>query len=256
MITSEVRIAEFQDTQFRAMNTDIDLVAVGPRPIVDEGFQRATDFIHSNEARFTRFAETSELSGLNRAAGTWFSASPELFEVVWQARHYYDQTHGLFDPAILEALEQAGYDRSMDQIRAAGPQPACTSPKMQYHDFRQVQFDRIHHRIKLPATIRLDLGGIAKGWIAEGAAQVLASFSSACAVNAGGDIFMIGLPAGASAWTIELADPRDPQRVLATLHIPPGALATSTTTRRRWLQGGQTRHHLIDPRSGSPADTP
>ncbi|MBI3943568.1 MAG: FAD:protein FMN transferase [Chloroflexi bacterium] len=247
--------AEFQTTRFRAMNTDIELVAAGPSTSIDIGFRQATDFIHRNEARLTRFSETSELSALNRSAGAWFHTSPELFEVIWQARRYYDETHGLFDPAILPALEQAGYDRSMDEIRAAGPQPAQPAQKLPYQDFRQVQFDRTRRRIRLPDTLRLDLGGIAKGWIAEGAAQVLAAYSAACAVSAGGDIVMIGLPQGASVWTIDLEDPRNPELVLTTLHSPPGAVATSTTTRRHWLQGGQKRHHLIDPRTGAPAAT-
>ncbi len=103
--------------------------------------------------------------------------------------------------------------------------------------------------------MQIDLGGIAKGWIAEKAASVLIQACQACAVNAGGDMFMIGLPAGLTTWEVGLEDPLDPARDLAVLEITPGALATSTITKRRWVRGGLCLHHLIDPRTGTSADT-
>jgi thiamine biosynthesis lipoprotein len=54
---------------------------------------------------------------------------------------------------------------------------------------------------------------------------------------------------------VSLEDPRDEQQVLAVLNIPPGALATTSITRRRWRQGGQARHHVIDPRTGQPVES-
>ena len=97
--------------EFRAMNTVILLAAEGPEEQVQNGFLQAQAFIQAGERRFTRFSEDSELSELNRSAGTWFSASPELYEVVSKAARLHRQTGGLFDPAILDALEQAGVDQ-------------------------------------------------------------------------------------------------------------------------------------------------
>jgi thiamine biosynthesis lipoprotein len=103
--------------------------------------------------------------------------------------------------------------------------------------------------------MRIDLGGIAKGWIAEHAARIVAVYAAACAVNAGGDMFSIGLAAGEKNWRVALEDPRDPAATLGILQVGPGAVATSSTMRRRWEQGGQVRHHLIDPRTGAPAES-
>ncbi len=66
---------------------------------------------------------------------------------------------------------------------------------------------------------------------------------------------MIGCPADEEAWRIALEDPRDPEQTLAVLQVGPGAVATSSITRRRWEQGDTVRHHLIDPRRGAPAET-
>jgi thiamine biosynthesis lipoprotein len=102
--------------------------------------------------------------------------------------------------------------------------------------------------------VQVDFGGIAKGWISTRAVHLLKTYSPVCAVSAGGDMVLWGYPAGESAWPIALEDPRNPEETLALLRIPPGALATSTTTRRRWLQAGRERNHIIDPRSGLPVE--
>ncbi len=241
--------------EFRAMNTNILLAAEGSEERVEDGFAQAQSFIQAAEQRFTRFSDDSELAELNRSAGVWFSASPEMFEVVSLAVRLHRQTGGLFDPAILDALEQVGYDRSMEEIRAYGASAAPVLFRTRSHSIREVLLDEARRQIFVPEGLRLDLGGIAKGWIAEKAARILADYASACAVDAGGDAFMIGLPAGEPAWRLTLEDPADETRALAVLKLPPGGAATSAVTKRRWLQDGEPRHHLIDPRTRLPAET-
>ncbi|MCL5999667.1 MAG: FAD:protein FMN transferase [Chloroflexi bacterium] len=239
------------------MNTDILLMAKGDSVSLAEGFRAARTYIAICEKRFTRFSEQSELSQLNRASGGWFLASQDLFDVVRQARRYMDQTCGLFDPSILVALRNAGYDRSMDEMRTdgAGMDSALTAGSWSLAGFDAVQFIPLICGIHLPEGVQIDLGGIAKGWIVERVAHLLASYAQACAVNAGGDMFLLGQPDDEETWPISLEDPRDPAQVLAVLRVRQGALATSSITKRRWVQGKRVQHHIIDPRSGEPADT-
>ena len=246
--------------QFRAMNSDIILAAEGSQDSLTLGFKLARDFINASEVRFTRFTDFSELSCLNRTAGAWFQASPELFQVVQMACEYAAETEGLFDPTMLAALEAAGYDKSMDDIRADGVSSHGVPPQSRSiystrSAFRAIQLDEPTHSIRLPLNTRIDLGGIAKGWIAEQAALILSEYATACAVSAGGDMFLVGLPADEPSWSIGLEDPRAPDRDLTTLHIGPGAVATSSIAKRRWQQGRRTQHHIIDPRTGLPAET-
>jgi len=256
--------------QFRAMNSDIVLAAEGSADELTLGFKLTRDFIAASEARFTRFTDTSELARLNRSAGAWFQASSELFDVVRLACEFAAETDGLFDPTMLEALEAAGYDKSMDDIRAhalsdsppgsRGRPGEGVSPQPRSIDhtrsaFRAIQLDEPTQSIHLPLNARIDLGGIAKGWIAEQAALLLSEYAEACAVSAGGDIFIVGLPAEEASWPIGLEDPRDADRDLTTLHVGPGAVATSSITKRRWQQGRRQQHHIIDPRTGLPTET-
>ncbi len=243
--------------RFRAMNTDITLAAQGNSFHVSQGFEKAQQYIEASERRFTRFSEDSELSQLNRAAGTWFHASADMTFVVSLAQQYVEQTNGLFDPSILPDLERVGYDRSMDLIRAeeALLPAARFAPSPHLLPLQGLLVNPDENLIYMPHGVRIDLGGIAKGWIAEQAALILADYSLACLVDAGGDMFMVGQPEGEESWQIELEDPRNADLSLTRLNVPPGAVTTSSVAKRKWKQGETSRHHLIDPRTGEPAET-
>jgi FAD:protein FMN transferase len=242
--------------QFRAMNSEIVLMAEGYPLSINEGFDEAEAFIQASERRFTRFSESSELARLNRSAGNWFQASPNLFELVNESLRYFHKTGGLFDPSILTDLKRAGYDRTLDEVQRFGadPQPVDRSTGSSF-PFDMVQLDASSTSILLPADMQIDLGGIAKGWIAEHAALLLSQCATACAVSAGGDMFLIGYPEGADHWEVGLEDPRDPTQDITILHVQEGAVATSSVAKRVWKQGAVSRHHLIDPRSHEPVET-
>jgi thiamine biosynthesis lipoprotein len=117
---------------------------------------------------------------------------------------------------------------------------------------------RADHRLRtvsLPEGAAIDVGGIAKGMAVDASIDLLANRGVAsAAVDAGGDLAVLGLPGDRPAWTIEIETPDDgldrPVVALST-----GALATSSVGRRRWLVDGRVRHHLVDPRDGLPAHT-
>lgn len=248
-------VHDMQYDEFRAMNSDIVLAASGSDlALIKNGFLLTREFINRSEQRFTRFSEESELAQLNRSAGIWFQASAEMFQVIQDAHRLAIETNGLFNPAILPALKEARYDRSMDEIKNSPDrmEPAQVVEKL---DFRQVQLDLATKSILLPHGMQVDLGGIAKGWIAEQAAQQLSKASEACAVSAGGDMVLIKLPQGETDWEIGLENPLEPDKDLAVLHVLPGAVATSSIAKRQWKHNGQLQHHLIDPRSGKPVVT-
>ena len=240
---------------FRAMNTDISFAAEGTPARLAPGFEKAKQFIDESERRFTRFSDDSELSQLNRSAGTWFRVSPDMLEVILLAEHYVEQTQGLFDPSILPDLKRIGYDRTMDLIRAEGVFSLPTPTPRQRTPFDGIVIRPKESLVSLPPGMMLDLGGIAKGWIAEQAASILTEYSPTCGVSAGGDMYLIGLPKNMDSWPVSLDDPRNPGETLSMLNIPPGAVATSSITKRAWKQGEKQRHHLIDPRTGEPAET-
>jgi thiamine biosynthesis lipoprotein len=245
-----------QTLEFRAMNSAVLLAAEDAGQMgADLGpdLQAARLLIEQSEERFSRFLPASELSRLNDSAGEWHDVSQDLLDLLKLSRDFMEETGGLFDPSILTDLKRAGYDRSMDEIRkdgfvsSGGPRPNSRP------DFRQVEIDFDRRRVRLPAGMEIDLGGIAKGWIVERAAMLLSSQTSACAVSAGGDIVCVGFPVDGANWRVSIEDPLDSAQSVAEVQMGPGAIVTSSVAKRSWKQAGVPRHHLIDPRTGEPA---
>jgi thiamine biosynthesis lipoprotein len=243
-----------QTLEFRAMNTSVLMAAEGDEQAIS-GLQAARAFIEVSEKRFSRFLPESELSQLNGFGGKWYSVSEDLMELLTLSLRYFDETGGLFNPAILPDLKRAGYDKSMDSILTQGPGDGYNRMHIPQTSLRDIDFDITNGRVRLPKTMEIDLGGMAKGWIVEKASNLLRSYSSTCAVSAGGDIVFVGNPLSGSKWEVELEDPRNPDQTTAVLFVGQCAVVTSSITKRTWSQNGQIRHHLIDPRTGEPAKT-
>lgn len=236
---------------FRAMGTQIDLwLWCDSEARAQEAFRSTERFFARTEARLSRFRASSELSRLNRSAGTPFAASPRLYEMVALALEWRAHTDGIFDPAILPALEVAGYDRSFDRLPSERATDANTRPAKRAYGEIELGPDR---RITLPAGTAIDLGGIAKGWSAQQAAYQLGMVGPAM-VDAGGDIACAGTPPSGS-WVVGVADPLADERDMASLSLNHRVVATSSRMKRRWTLGGRRAHHLIDPRTGKPAVT-
>jgi thiamine biosynthesis lipoprotein len=167
------------------------------------------------------------------------------------------QTSGLYNPGILPALEAAGYDRSFERLARPEDRPASASsepvarveaplPPPPY------ELDVERRAVRLAPGVRLDLGGIGKGLAVDVAATELAD-QPGFLIDAGGDIRVGGESPDGGPWGIAVQDPLDLDRDLAVLAVASGAVATSSVGRRRWLQRGEVRHHLIDPRTGRSA---
>jgi thiamine biosynthesis lipoprotein len=204
------------------------------------------------ERSCTRFDESSDLMRANADPARSHEVSPECAAIVGAAHEAYRATGGLFDPRILDRLLAAGYDRTFAEVATAGavaPLPLGDSP-LRSRWQPTIKADKT--AVTLGPT-PIDLGGIGKGWTVDAAATMLASELTAFLVNAGGDLSVAGDGPDGDGWTVAIEEPRDATRTLAVLQIHTGSCATSSTGRRRWIQGAEERHHLIDPRTGSPA---
>lgn len=209
----------------------------------------------------TRFDPHSELSLLNGHVGEWVAVSETLMAGLEAALSAAGLSDGLVDPTLLRGLERTGYARSraggtppdsipLARALALAPPraPAGPDPDAQW---RRIQVDRRRCAVRLPLGVRLDLGGSAKGMAADMAARML-SGSLAFAVDAGGDIRLGGLQGAVR--TVEVAHPFD-GRIVHSVSLAAGAVATSGLSSRVWRTDGGVAHHLIDPLRGTPAWT-
>jgi thiamine biosynthesis lipoprotein len=207
----------------------------------------------------TRFDPASELSQLNQSAGNWYAVSELLYTVVEHSVAAAEATNGLFHPATLPALEAVGYDRDYDAIAQREIGTRVAPPPL--IDWREIALDPVRRRIRLPVGARLDLGGIVKGWAADVALERFFAGLENVLINASGDMRARGGAKPDEPWAVAIGDPRvsgggeddtAPPHV-AVVTLGQGGTATSGATQRWWYAGGVARHHLIDPRTGAPA---
>jgi thiamine biosynthesis lipoprotein len=230
--------------EFRAMGTDVELL-LNPAVDADEAEQAldaAAREIAAIEKLASRFDRESELSRLN-VAGT-MEVSPDLMRLVTLALQMRDATAGRFDPTLHAAIVAAGYDRTLDDIPADGPAAGVPQP-----GGGDVDANPQTGVIALGMGVALDLGGIAKGWAADRAADLL-GMAGSCLVSMGGDIAVRGSLDG-EPWPIEVQHGEG----TAVIGLTRGGMATSGTDRRRWRRDGKDMHHVIDPATGRPSDT-
>jgi thiamine biosynthesis lipoprotein len=219
----------------------------------------AASLLEELESRWSRFRLGSDVDRLNRAAGAPCTVHPDTIDLIERARAAWRATGGLYDPTVYDALVDAGYDRSFDLIEAAddrAPPPADPRPTSPTPGAGGLEIDHRASTVRLPLGVHLDLGGIGKGRAADLVADALVTAGSEhVLVNLGGDLRVVGGHPDGGPWGIGVEDPLDAARTVVTLALDDGAVATSTTARRRWTQGGRARHHLIDPRTGEPVAT-
>lgn len=213
-----------------ALGGECELYGVG---VADDDLDRAEAWVHRMHDRLTRFTDSSELSRFNASAGRWVALSDELGALLRESLRAYEISGGLVHVATLAGLLAAGYTRDF----SLGATPTSQTPPLP-RPLPEILEVRGHTALlRLGATI--DLGGIAKGWLADRLAEQL---GENCLVNLCGDLYARGPGETQEGWPVGFGD--------TTVLLTDKGAATSGTTKRMW---GPGLHHLIDPRTMRPA---
>lgn len=213
---------------FTALGGECELFGIGVGP---DRVAEGEAWIREMHDRFTRFEPGSELSRFNASAGRWVDVTAELEALLRESLRAFDISDGLVHVGVLPALLAAGYTRDF----AAGPTtphaPPRIAPLPEMLELRP-------GAARLASETAVDLGGIAKGWMADRLAERLGENTL---VNLCGDLFARGGGETGEGWPVGFGD--------RTVLLKDMGAATSGTAKRAWPGG----HHLIDPRTGLPA---
>ncbi|MBD8607625.1 FAD:protein FMN transferase [Aeromicrobium sp. CFBP 8757] len=198
-----------------------------------------------------RFTATSDVSRVNRAAGRLVPVRRRTMELLDVALAAAEESGGAVDPTIGAHLLRAGY---ADDITAVRDLLVMTDDEpLPRADWTSVRTDRTLSLVGLPTDVSLDLGATAKAWTADVAARRVArSLDTAVLVEIGGDVAIAG--SRSRPWQVQVSErsgePGQP------VGLERGGLATSSTISRRWRTPSGAAHHVIDPRTGRPAEGP
>ena len=210
--------------------------AMGCEVVVGGGTSREHRAIErlfsERELIFSRFIPESQLNRVNASAGRLQTVSPLFAETLRIALHAADETEGLVHPTLGAALEAAGYTCDSASLASDPAPPARPRPSSPVFALGRV--------VGLAPGVRLDLNGVVKSLATDDALALLPGEGY---VAAGGDV--------AARGELTVALPGE-----GSVELRRGALATSGSVKRRWLRGGRVQHHLIDPRTGAPSESP
>ena len=237
---------------FPALGTTAEITTVDPLALAD-----AIDVLERELAAIdracSRFREDAEIVRLGCRGGRWTAVSPLLRDAIAAALHAAQATDGAVDPTVGASMRALGWDADF-RVVVSRREPARIE-LVPAAGWRRVELDREASRVRVPAVVEIDLGATAKALAADrAAATAWRATGSSVLVNLGGDVAVAG-PAPAGGWPILVTDDHRAPSVAhgQTVSIAAGGLATSSTTVRRWRTTGGVAHHVLDPRTGSPA---
>lgn len=235
---------------FRFNTTNIISAETDNEDILDE----AVEWCDRYELLFSRVDPASELFRLNSAEGRPAAVDAELAAFIETALSYCREVDGLFDVTMGSATQLWNFKDCMiparDDVAAA----------LRHVDYRGVIVNDAVVTLRDPLAC-VDLGGIAKGYIADGILALLRERGvSHALVNLGGNVAVAGGKPDGSTWSIGIRKPLPSHELplldsFATLAVRDGSVVTSGIYERAFEQDGTLFHHILDPRTGFPART-
>lgn len=243
---------------WRALGTNVHLLVHGGDA---DGARDALEmFLAEFDVACSRFRSDSELVGVNAAGGRQVRVSPLLARAVATALDAARRTGGVVDPTVGRAMRVIGYEDDFSLVAAGAARPNPVLRLAPVPGWQAVSVDVRSRALRVPPGVELDLGSTGKALAADLGAEAALAFApeGGVLVSLGGDMVVAGRPPDGGWRVLVSEDSETPAdsggEVVAIEH---GALATSSTTVRRWRTSeGAEMHHIVDPRTGLPAAGP
>ena len=230
------------------MDTLIEITAYGPE--APTAIQDAFAQFERLHAMANVYDPSSQVAKVNEAAGVQpVTVDSDLIVMVERSRELSDMLGGTFDISVGPLTELWGVGKKGDYV----PTDNELAPLLPLVDYHRIQVDKQSGTLYLPmAGMRLDMGGIAKGYATDKAIERLkAKGIKSALVNAGGNVRVIGTRNDGKAWRIGIQHPRDEDRLAAKLALTAwDTMETSGDYQRYFIKDAVRYAHIIDPRTG------
>jgi thiamine biosynthesis lipoprotein len=237
--------------EFRAFNTVNTVVAYTDDLTIPKKIDSLTK---RYELLFSRTYPQSHLARINNALGKAVVVDLELAQFITLALEYCKESNGLFDITIGSVL------RLWDFKGGVVPDEQSIADALKEVDYQTVDVQGASVRLNNPKA-RIDLGGIAKGYIADKIIEMLSDHQvESGLVNLGGNVKVLGEKPDGNAWNVGIRLPESSlyqagDKALASLFVRDSSVVTSGIYERAFIDQGRLYHHILDPKTGYPAQT-
>jgi thiamine biosynthesis lipoprotein len=241
-----------------AMGTEVHFVAYTTERLdestIRDAMRRAHAEIVRVEGLMTSWRNDSEVGQINENAGKPVVVSDETIGVIEKSIWAGKISDGVFD-ITFHALGDLWRFGDAAQSNPVLPDAKTVAEKKKLVDYRKVRVDAAAHTVTIAPRMRIDLGGIAKGYAVDRAAAVLKAAGLVdFLAQAGGDLYGAGRRPDGSPWVSGIRDPRGKEgEFFATLELTDHAFSTAGDYARAFFIDGKRYHHIVDPRTGYPA---
>jgi thiamine biosynthesis lipoprotein len=246
------------DLEDEAMGTNIHFIAYTNEHVDSEhvraAMSRALDEIRRLERILSEWRSDSEVGKINLSPDQWVKVGPETFAVIRRALDAGRVSQGAFD-ITFQVMSDVWKFGSAAEAAPRVPSKGEIERRRRFVDYRKVELDEQQRAVRIPTGYKIGLGGIAKGYIVDRAADLLKQAGiQSFLVQAGGDLYGAGRKPDGSPWVSGIQDPRAAQgEFFATIELTDHAFSTAGDYARAYVINGHRYHHIIDPRTGYPA---
>ncbi|HEY2906799.1 MAG TPA: FAD:protein FMN transferase [Vicinamibacterales bacterium] len=233
------------------MGTSVEVEVFDPaqHAAIDEAFAAMAEV----DRLMSNYRDDSELTMINRSAATHaVQASDPMFGVLSAAHDVSARSAGAFDVTVGPLVRLWGFHDKKPHVPTTEELAAVRS----LVDYRNVLLDPAQRTVRFTRPgVEIDLGGIAKGFAVEIAADVLRRHGAEGFIDAGGNQYLRGTPPGKRLWSVGVKDPMDPRRVLGAIDADETSVSTSADYANFLTADGRTYGHILDPHTLAPSDS-
>ena len=225
-----------------------------PEEVAEGALEAAFEEVRRINDLMSLWRDDSALSRLNREASDgWARTDPEIFDLIKTSKRYSEATGGAFSVTAGPLVRLWGFLRRQER---RPPQPEEIEERMAFVGDQLIDLNESRKAVRFAAQgMEIDFGGVAKGYAVDRAVSVLREMGIENAlVDLGGNVRSIGAPAGRDSWNIAVRDPRRREGIIGVLEINDQGVASSGQYENYFEHQGRRYGHIIDPRTGWPAE--
>ena len=235
---------------FDAFGTVVSLKAYFPDNAAEEAFMAFKEECERYERLFSAFDSQSDVGRINNAQGAWVNVDEETYELITLAKRYCERSWGLFDITVKPLVDL--WDVHVGKV----PPDELVEEARTHVDYRAIELESTgaQYRVRLAdPQAKIDLGGVAKGYIADKLGKLLQSRGvENYVMSLGGNVLTHGVKSDGSRFVVGVRDPNDHSRVVGTLELHDASAVASGVSERFFEHDGTTYSHIIDPHTGKP----
>ena len=231
-----------------AMDTYMTVTAYGKN--AENGVNKAVDEINRLETVLSAEKQESDIYKLNETGSGTLSTDTK--NIVSKALEINKTTTGAFDISIYPLMVKWGFTTQKYNV----PSKNEISKLLKDVDSSKIIFDEKSGNIKLKENMKIDLGGIAKGYTSSRVMQIFKECGvTSGLVSLGGNVQALGTKTDGTAWQIAIENPDKSSDYIGVVSVKDKAVITSGGYERYFEKNGKTYHHILDPETGYPAES-